>query len=285
MTKILDTTENTSPHIEDLRQVGCETVIRYYSNSSWKRVTRKEALALANGGLRLAVVYQNRQNQVADFSSSAGEAAGRAAHDHASGEIQQPTGSAIYFAVDFDATSSDITGAVIPFFEGVKRGLAAAGSGTAGYRVGVYGSGRTCKMVSEAGLADFTWLAQSRGWAGYRDWLDSAKWNLLQGDETTIVGLSCDPDEANPSRPEFGSFIVAPTTGEAVAPATGRFRVTAQSGLHLRSQPSRTADSLRVLPFDTIVSVLSWSGGWASVDVDNDGTADGYSHGDYLQPA
>ena len=55
--------------------------------------------------------------------------------------LGQPSGSAIYFAVDYDAPARDMAGAVQQYFRGVHAGLAAAGGGSQPYRVGVYGSG------------------------------------------------------------------------------------------------------------------------------------------------
>jgi len=79
MATVLDATGDCSPIKQCLKQSGYDTVVRYYSRSEWKTLSQREAIALGGGGIRLAVVYQNRQNQLADFTSTAGEAAGRSA--------------------------------------------------------------------------------------------------------------------------------------------------------------------------------------------------------------
>jgi hypothetical protein len=68
MPQVLDTTVNCTGETACLRQQSYDTVIRYYSRSDWKLLKQPEAAALAAAGLRIAAVYQNRQNQPLDFS-------------------------------------------------------------------------------------------------------------------------------------------------------------------------------------------------------------------------
>jgi len=74
-----------------------------------------------------------------------------------------PPESAIYFAVDNDASGSDIVGPINEYFRGIAAGFAAAGGDAPDYRVGVYGSGAVCQALMQAGLADYAWLAMSTG--------------------------------------------------------------------------------------------------------------------------
>ena len=69
--------------------------------------------------------------------------------------VGQPNGSAIYFAVDYNAPERDIVGAVQQYFRGVRAALAAAGGGSPPYRVGVYGSGAVCTYMKGLQLADY----------------------------------------------------------------------------------------------------------------------------------
>src|SRR5690242_8367535 len=100
---IIDTPFNTESKISCLTLNGVTTVIRYYnfSNSSvfpHKRMELPEAELLAKNGLKIAVVFQQRQSQASDFSDANGFAAGRAAFRHARHNIGQPEGSGIYFS-------------------------------------------------------------------------------------------------------------------------------------------------------------------------------------------
>ena len=81
---IIDTTSNTQSSIPCLLSQGVQTVIRYYnfSNSSTfpeKRLELPEAELLSANGLQIAVIFQQRQDRVADFGESNGIAAGRRA--------------------------------------------------------------------------------------------------------------------------------------------------------------------------------------------------------------
>jgi hypothetical protein len=251
----------------------------------------KEAVAIAAAGVRLAVVYQNRQNQPADFSESKGEASGRQAYDYAENVIFQPGESAIYFSVDFDASEAVVRDNVIPFFEGVKKGFADAADGDPLYDIGVYGSGRTCRMLLERDLVKYTWITQSTGFAEYKKFLNSGKWNLKQllPLPSLVCGIGGDPDEVNPDRPDFGSFeLDLGSLGPAAPPpdaesAGGRFKVIANGGLRVRSGPGTSFDVTGMLSTGVEIKVLSRVGDWAMVDSTGDDTADGFVHSAFLK--
>lgn len=144
MAHVLDTTRDCLNLATCLKQQGYTTLIRYYCRAdiTWKRMMPKEAVALSRAGLKLAAVYQNRQNQPQDFSEAKGKAAGRDAYDYAENSIFQPAGSAIYFSVDFDPSEAVVKNNVVPFFAGIKKAFKeAAGGGAPDYKIGVYGSG------------------------------------------------------------------------------------------------------------------------------------------------
>ena len=63
-----------------------------------------------------------------------------------------------------------------------------------------------------------------------------------------------------------------------------RHRVTARSGLKLRSGPGMGFDHIRTLPHDTQVFVLSTTGLWAQVGLEGDGHADGFMSAEFLSP-
>src|SRR5262245_23743298 len=109
---IIDTPFNTTSKIACLASQGVRTVIRYYNFSNSLNFPEKclqlaEAQALSAHGLQIAVVFQQRQNQAADFTELKGVSTGRRAYRHAQDSIGQPTGSAIYFAVDFGASREE----------------------------------------------------------------------------------------------------------------------------------------------------------------------------------
>lgn len=284
MTRAFDTTQNCSSVAACLLSQDVNTVVRYYSRSAWKRVEPAEARALGQAGMKLAAVYQDRQTQPEDFSLSIGRLTGARAAEYARFSIYQPTGSAIFFSVDFDPTAKILNDDVVPFFQGLREGLDGV---VPGYRIGVYGSGLTCRTLKTKGVAELFWLAQARGWQGYKAFSDSNEWHLRQEMPGSICGIAGDPNTTNPALPDFGAFL--PSVGAldadnppAPSPAQGTHRVNARSGLRLRSGPGTEFDSQTVLPLGTVVTVLARQGDWAMVDLQGDGVSDGFAFAAYL---
>jgi peptidoglycan L-alanyl-D-glutamate endopeptidase CwlK len=204
---IIDASSNAKASSACLKTSGIHTVIRYYARDpaqAWKRLAKAEADAVIAAGLRLAIVHENDRN-LSSFSYAAGLLDGEYACKYGGETIGQPNNSAIYYAVDFDYLpgSSVFAKHILPYFEGVTAAVNAAGSP---YRIGVYGSGFTCKILLDNGLVSLAWLAQSTGWSGYQQFKASKRWALLQHAETTLCGIGIDYDEPNPEIPDFGSF-------------------------------------------------------------------------------
>jgi hypothetical protein len=286
MPEIIDVSYQCGDHAEPLASAGVKTIIRYYSRDTSlpaKRLTMAEAAKFACAGLRIGVVHEARHgDRVGSFNRELGFRDGAYARTYASQIIRQPAGSAIYYAVDFDATTDDLRDYVIPYFDGVQRAFA-EGTGEPIYEVGVYGSGASCASVLDAGLADKAWLAQSKGWAGYQIFNRSSQWVLRQGPVIAFGEVKCDSDAANPMRPDFGDFVLPATA--AVLPALPDLRVNARGGLHLRAGPGAGFPSQRLLPMGTLVHPLKSQDGWTMVDLQGDGAADGCVFNAYLVPA
>jgi Domain of unknown function (DUF1906)/Bacterial SH3 domain len=261
-----------------LAGAGVQTIIRYYSRDTGlpgKRMSKSEALSFTAAGLRLAIVHEAKHgNKIESFTQSIGELDGAYARGYAARIIGQPTGSAIYFAVDVDASAKQIHDSVLPYFQGVTTAFATQ-NGQPNYRVGVYGSGATCEAVLDAGLATFAWLAQSKGWAGYKAFLQSNRWSLLQSMPSKVGEIDCDLDRANG---DFGEFWLS-TGGSPVA---GAMTVIARPGLRLRAGPGTDFDVLQVLPFGTKVHPVRAVGDWTMVDLAGDAAADGFVSSHFL---
>jgi Domain of unknown function (DUF1906)/Putative peptidoglycan binding domain/CHAP domain len=204
-----DTSQNTRDLIDCMRTNGITAVGRYYTKrrTNTKILTPSEARQLSAAGIRIWVVYQNRHREVVDFSPTKGKQDAQDALDYAQNVIHQPSGSAIYFSADFDATEAEFNMAILPHFRAIAAEFAAAGNP---YRIGIYGSGAVCKSLLGAGLVQVTWLSQSSGFRGTADFKASRRWNILQA---LPVGGFCgfdddvDPDQINDGA-DFGEFML-----------------------------------------------------------------------------
>jgi Domain of unknown function (DUF1906)/Bacterial SH3 domain len=288
---IIDTTSNAASSIPCLLSQGVTTVIRYYNFSNSltfpnKNLELAEAEALSAQGLQIAVTFQQRQNQVADFSELKGVAAGRRAYRHAQDDISQPAGSAIYFSVDFDAAASEVENNIAPYFAGVKQAFAEESGGSPEYRIGAYGSGAVCGALRAKGLTELTWLAMSRGFRGTKEALAAGEFELAQlSPESKLCSLDVDFDDPNPARPDFGAFTLEHATAPSppVVTAGERFRVIARSALRLREGAGTQFDVVGNLQPGQVVFVVSTADGWARVDVEGDGQVDGFASAGFLE--
>ena len=170
---VIDTATNVRVHAKALFARGVRVVIRYYTSNmgSGKLLRLDEARALSEAGLGIAVVYQVAQNKRSDFDRERGKTAGNNAWRYAMQTIGQPAGSAIYFAVDYDASTHDVEQAIVPYCEAARAQLR-PGDPMQSYRIGVYGSGRVCALL-DRGLVELPWLSAASSWAGYQEFLGS----------------------------------------------------------------------------------------------------------------
>ncbi|MDD7909209.1 DUF1906 domain-containing protein [Pseudovibrio exalbescens] len=191
----IDTTDDLSNSVAQLKANDIVAVGRYLSLSDWKRIQRNEAVALTQNGIQIFTVYQDAQNAPGDFSAAYGTQNGTTALQQAQA-IGQPAGSAIYFAVDYDASQNDYDTRIKPYFEAVRTALAGR------YKPGVYGSGLICQNLLNDRLVDYCWLSESSGYRDHQTFLDSGNWNLSQEPATNAY----DKDLINPQKPDFGGF-------------------------------------------------------------------------------
>lgn len=179
-----------------IRAAGLGFVARYYSYNAAKNLTPAEAKALSAAGIAIVSVWEARGDVAASFTAEQG-AKDAAEALRLARAIGQPEGSAIYFAVDFDAAPGGVAG-------GISRYFRSAGAALGGhYRVGVYGSGLVCQILHASGLAELIWLACAGGWRGTRGF---AGWHIKQGlpADPWGFGFQVDPDEA--AAGDFGQW-------------------------------------------------------------------------------
>jgi len=200
----LDASVNCSKFAACIVSTGMKFVVRYYSKLASKTVTAEEAKALSGAGLKLVVVYQDRQDAIGFFDSAQGKASAQRALDLAK-KTGQTAGSAIYFAADFDPSADEVRGPLSEYFMAVNQVFRSA---TVQYAVGVYGSGLTCRLMRDASLAQFAWLSQSTGFREYGSFRPRAHLIQIAPSRNICNGkLNIDDDVAQVQ--DYGAFRIA----------------------------------------------------------------------------
>jgi hypothetical protein len=179
-------------------------VARYYRDpaSRWPALSPEEARSVSLAGISLVTVWESHSHRPDYFNYAAGYNDALMAYRQA-WMVGQPAGSAIYFAVDFNAQPADIMGEVDRYFRGIAAGFAAARGPGPGYRIGVYGSGAVCDYLKRMRLAQYAWLSNSTAWSGYDSFAD---WDIRQSGRSQMLSFDQDQNEA---RGEYGGFRVA----------------------------------------------------------------------------
>lgn len=288
MQQIIDVAHNVAPYAQKLADLGVVSVIRYYniansSNLPSKCLTKAELTALHQAGLSVAVVFEaggGAQGRLSDLSDANGTRDAKRALKLAT-DLGQPTGSGIYFAVDHDFIVPADLAQIASYFEKVKAEL------DGHYVVGVYGSGLVARYLHDKDLVDLIWLSGSLGWSGTRSALRDGLWTLFQKDmslQLPFGGIGYDGNVFNSAAASFGQFSAgsAVDTPRTVG-ASATFAVTARSGLNLRAGPGETFGVLQKVPLNTLVRGVKQVCDWMQVDIQGDGTSDGYMHSSYLK--
>ena len=177
-------------HAQARRPSGARATISHCATTAITRpgICRWARRALAQAGLRIGFVWETSSTRASFFSRIQGLVDGAAAFRMAHEVIGQPFDSAIYCAVDYDLTQADIDGAISNDFTGVRAALYVAAEGQPSYRIGVYGSGLCCGSLVEREIASLSWLAQSTGFAGSRQYAGQRRYDLIQMLPARILG-------------------------------------------------------------------------------------------------
>ncbi|OKL45729.1 DUF1906 domain-containing protein [Pseudovibrio exalbescens] len=199
----IDTTTDLSQPAAWYTKHNIVAVGRYLSKSSWKRIDRSEAENILSMGLDIFTVYQDAQNQPADFNATLGTENAQLARQQAATLVGQPPHTAIYFAVDYDASEDDYVNRIRPYFQAVNKALAEKDALPV-YRPGVYGSGLICQNLLDDQLVAFAWLSESTGYRDHQQFYESYNWNLAQFRPQGTN--SFDGNRINPYKPDFGGF-------------------------------------------------------------------------------
>jgi hypothetical protein len=173
----------SKPSASWIKSQGYGFAMRYLSRDSSKDLSLGEANSLASYGIWMGVVWETSARRARDGYAAGRVDAARALA--AARELEMPEDRPIYFAVDYDASTSEVVG----YFQGVVSYMGLA-------RTGVYGGYNVVKGLDSAGLA--TWFWQTLAWSGGR-------WYAGNHIEQYEVGVSW--DENRSKQDDFGQWM------------------------------------------------------------------------------
>lgn len=175
-------TKLNESNAKKLKKAGYNYALRYLGDS-WKSFSKAEAAAIQKAGLDLCSIYQDTANHASYFRKSQGEKDGKQATIYAA-NVNQPKGSVIYFAVDYDTSNKQQLNAIKNYFAGVKSTI------TKDYKVGVYGSYTVIEALK--GLVDYYW--QTYAWSNGK--ISKHAYLRQYHNNVTIHGVTIDKNEA-----------------------------------------------------------------------------------------
>ncbi len=180
-------TKINSSNVQVLLNKNYRYIARYLTNASGgkdKKITSSEIQVLFGNGIRLFPIFQTSGTYLSYFNATQGTTDASAAAI-AADNLQLQFGTIIYFAVDYDATDTEITNNILPYFEAVRKSLVF--NGKAKYRIGVYGTRNVCSRVCKAGYACSSFVSDmSTGYSGNLGFSIPDNWALDQFATTTI---------------------------------------------------------------------------------------------------
>jgi len=164
--KAIDTSAKTTGKGRQIKAKGYDAVGIYLRSD---RCTTAMIADLKKAGLKIWSAYEKGYpDHTAYFTGEQGTTDGTNAAAFAV-KMGQPTGTQIYATVDYDPDDSDPAGSTIngPISDYMTAFQAAIQAH--GFSASVYGSGRTCRILIEKGLAHAGWLSLSRGFAEHEE--------------------------------------------------------------------------------------------------------------------
>ena len=208
--KIIDTSSNTTDQVSCIASEGVQTIFRYYtSTANWKVITLSEAEAISNAGMQIGVVFEDG-NDLDFFTEQIGYNNAVSAYTYATQTIDQPCGSAIYFAIDLNVTDAQIQSNIIPYFKGIQNGFKKLSTDKQNYKVGAYGCGAAINELLIEGLCEFRWLSESSSYNGTEEALTNNNYELAQQYKADLEICTIVIDQDNPREgvTDFGGFTL-----------------------------------------------------------------------------
>lgn len=164
-----------------LKKEGLTFVGRYLKPNLYG-MNKNEAKLISDGGLYVVSIYETYGYKVGYFTAKQG--ASDAPKSIASAEtLGQPENTPIYFAVDFDATKSELLNNIVPYFNAIAEQFKGKDQ-----KIGCYGSKMVCQHLKTLYPELYAMVAgASKGWGGNKNYTFS-EWNLYQKSVDKAIG-------------------------------------------------------------------------------------------------
>ncbi|WP_340392281.1 glycoside hydrolase domain-containing protein [Paenibacillus sp. FSL E2-0190] len=182
-----DTATNvTAARLTTLKNNKFTFVCRYLNRVEGYQdgLTSAEITRISDGGLYIISLYQisksldhfTKANGIKDAETAVGLAS----------DLGQTSSTPIYFAIDRDMTSTEITNNIVPYFQGIKSVLDSSTKNSKGYKMGIYGSRAVCSHIrgTNSATTRYTFIVDNDWQGNFEDW------NLRQYNFNIEVGTS-----------------------------------------------------------------------------------------------
>lgn len=201
-----------------LYSAGYRIIGRYLNGStadgSTKRLGPAEATDIWNSGLRWFPIYQEANDIAGAFSSTLGSVQGQRVAVRMR-QLGIKSGSTVYLAVDFDATTDDIPTLIIPHFQAAAAAMAADLNSS--YKFGVYGTRNVCSRLGALQITTSSFVSDmSTGYSGNLGFPLPANWAYdqilnIKANSTSGFAIEIDKDVASSRATSLSSSDVLRT--------------------------------------------------------------------------
>lgn len=156
----------TSTQANDLYESGYRYIGRYLTGTVGvgteersKALTISEINAIQNAGLSIFPIYQDGGYYSEYFGKTLQGSYDAVTAIQRAKRLGFTNGTTIYFAVDFDCLEYETDGLIIPYFRQINTVFNQSGINGKHYKVGIYAPRYVCTKVYEAGLAEYSFVA------------------------------------------------------------------------------------------------------------------------------
>ena len=181
-----------SARLNTLVNEGYTFIARYLAGNY--ALTSTEKSTVTGGGLFIVSIWEKGLPTKSSYFTEGKGTSDATSAIEAAQAIGQPSGTPIYFTVDYDATASDISGPIKQYLQAVKKVFA---DKNYPYALGLYGSGSVLSYYKNT--YTYTWLAGATGWSGSKTYTGYC---LKQYSNGTTLGsgtekIKIDKDNSN----------------------------------------------------------------------------------------